>query len=76
MGAAPMLGAGGAAPNARGLAVATTPRRRRGLGVAALQERVLGDLLVDGAGQLHVRHLQQADRLLQLRREDEALLLS
>ena len=71
-----MLGAGARSAQCGGLAVATTPRRRRGLGVAALQERVLGDLLVDGAGQFHVRHLQQADRLLQLRREDEALLLS
>ena len=43
---------------------------RRRLAVAALQERVLGDLLVDRAGQLEIRHLQQPDRLLQLRRQD------
>ena len=59
------------------LAKAPAPDRSAGAAsaVAALQERVLGQLLVDGARELDVRQLQQLDRLLQLRREHKALLL-
>ena len=38
-----------------------------------LEERILHELLLDVGGELEVRHLQQLDRLLQLRRHHQRL---
>ena len=57
-------------------AASTGLLRGRCLAVAALQEGILGDLAVDCAREFEVGHLQEANGLLQLRRQDETLLLS
>ena len=49
--------------------------RRGTVGVASQQEGIFRHLVIDRAGELEIRHLQQTDGLLQLRRQNEALLL-
>ena len=48
-------------------------RSRRGRLLLAREQRVLLDLLLDEGGELEMRHLQQLDRLLQLRRHHQLL---
>ena len=56
-------------------------RRLRALGLrvlvvlGALEQRIAGEFVLDEGGQLGIRHLQQLDRLKQLRREDHRLTL-
>jgi hypothetical protein len=56
----------------RGLGTGRSSGARRRLAVVALQQRIALKLGVDIGVQLNARQLQQLDRLLQLRRDDQA----